>query len=128
VYNETGESVAQNAPVLFDTAGLLSGFTFTPSSTTITVETAGIYSIDFIVSGAEASQFAIFVNGSPVVGSTYGSGAGTQQNNGQMIVALSTNDTITLVNYSSNASVTLNASIGGTQINVNASILIERLG
>jgi len=40
---------------------------------------------------------------------------------------LQSNDVLTLVNHSSAAAVTLQTLAGGTQINVNASLLIERL-
>jgi hypothetical protein len=57
----------------------------------------------------------------------YGSGAGTQQDNGQVILTLSAGDVLTLVNHSSAAAVTLQTLAGGTQTNVNASLLIEKL-
>lgn len=50
---------------------------------------AGVYQIGFSVSGVEPNQFTIFVNGVPAPGSTYGSGAGTQQTTGVVMLALS---------------------------------------
>jgi len=60
-------------------------------------------------------------------GSTYGSGAGTQQNTGVTMVVLSVADVVTLVNHSSAAAVTLQTLAGGTQTNVNASLTFNRL-
>jgi len=60
--------------------------------------------------------------------SIYGSGAGTQQNNGQTTLTLAAGTTINLVNHSSAAAVTLQTLAGGTQTNVNASVRIELVG
>jgi hypothetical protein len=79
------------------------------------------------MSGVEPGQFALFLNGAEVAGSVYGSGAGTQQNNGQVIITIASADVLTLRNHSSAAAVTLQTLAGGTQINVNASILIQKL-
>jgi hypothetical protein len=69
----------------------------------------------------------MFVNGIAIPGTTYASGAGTQQNTGQAIVALAASDVLTLRNYESSAAVMLATPIGGTQASVNASIAIEKL-
>jgi hypothetical protein len=126
VYNLTAQTVAVGATVPFDSDGILVGVTH-PTPDTIQVVAGGIYEITFSLSGSEPSQFALFVNGVVIPGSIYGSGAGTQQNSGQVIVALSAGNNITLVNYSSAAAVTLASVIGGTQANVNASIIIQKL-
>ena len=62
-----------------------------------------------------------------VPGSIYGSGAGTQQNHGQVIVGLKKEDTITLVNYHSAAAVGLQSSSGGTERNVTALVTLLKL-
>jgi hypothetical protein len=128
VYNEAAESVASEADVTFDSNGSLLGFVHTAGTASIVVATTGHYRIDFSASGTEVSQFAVFVNGVVVPGSDYGSGAGTQQNNGSLIVSLTAGNSITLRNHTSSSAVTLATVIGGTQANVNASILIEQLG
>ena len=88
-----------------------------------------MYKVTYSVSGTQPSQFALFVNGILVEGSDYGSGAGTQQNNGQVIVGINAGDVLTLRNHSSAAAVSLAAAppIGGTAAAVNASILLEKL-
>jgi hypothetical protein len=62
-----------------------------------------------------------------VPGSIYGSGAGTQQNNGQVIVSLEKGNMVTLVNYHSAAAVQLVSPSGGTAENVVASITLLQL-
>jgi hypothetical protein len=114
--------------VTFDANGPLLGVIHAPGSTDITVIAAGTYLITFSTTGVEPSQFALFDNGTPIPGATYGSGAGTQQNNGQVIVTLAAGDTLTLVNSMSAAAVGLQTLAGGTATNVNASVLIEDLG
>ena len=117
------------ADVIFDMNGVLTpGITHAPVTAGIVVVSAGTYSISYTVSGVEPNQFSLFVNGAPVpFGSVYGSGAGTQPNHGQIILVLGAGDVITLRNHSSAAAVTLQTLAGGTQTNVNASILIEKL-
>ena len=127
IYNLTPQTVAVEAVVLFDSNGPLSGITHAPGSSAINIVSAGTYSVTFSVSGTEPNQFAIAVNGTPNTSTIYGSGAGTQQNTGQAILTLSAGDTLTLINHSSAAAVGLASDIGGTQANVNASVLIIRL-
>jgi hypothetical protein len=88
---------------------------------------AGTYMVTFTSSGTEPSQFALFLNGAPVPGAIYGSGAGTQQNNGQVIVMVGAGDVLTVKNHTSAAAVGLASNIGGTQQNTNASVAIEKL-
>ena len=83
--------------------------------------------ITYSVSGTEPNQFALFVNGRVLEQSVYGSGAGTQQNNGQIIVELNERESITLVNVSGDKAVGLASKIGGDKLNVNASITILKL-
>jgi hypothetical protein len=119
--------VAIEAPVLFDTNGPLSGFTHVAGTSAVEALSTGTYLIDFSVSGTQVDQFAVMDDGTVVPGSTYGSGAGTQQNDGQVIVSVTAGDLLTLVNHSSAAGIGLASTIGGTQANVNASLMIEQL-
>jgi hypothetical protein len=133
VFNTGAEVVAIEANVNFDSNGVLAGITHAPGNAGIQVSSAGDYEITFSVSGVEPSQFALFDTpgaggaATPIPGTVYGSGAGTQQDNGQVIVTLGVNDTITLVNHSSAAAVTLQTLAGGTQTTVNSSVVIKKL-
>jgi hypothetical protein len=122
--------VAIEADVTFNKNGLLTaGITHTLGTAGIALVNAGDYKVTFSVSGTEVSQMALFVNGTTLVpGTIYGSGAGTQQNTGQAIVAFAAGDVLTVRNHSSSAAVGLATPIGGTQANANASIAIEKLG
>jgi len=128
IYNTGAQVVAIGSPVTFDTNGVLSGLIHAPGTSQITVVSAGIYEVDFSVSGVEPNQFALFVNGVPDPGAIYGSGAGTQQTTGMAILQLSAGDVIELLNHSSASAVTLQTLAGGSESNVNASILIKSLG
>ena len=57
-----------------------SGSTHAPGTASITVVSFGLYEVRFSVTGVEPNQFTLFVNGTAVVGSTFGSGSGIQQN------------------------------------------------
>ncbi|HEX3840997.1 MAG TPA: hypothetical protein VHU85_09430 [Acidimicrobiales bacterium] len=101
VYSLGAQVVAIEAPVAFDSNGPLSGFTHTAGNSGIGVVAGGTYLVKVSVSGVEPSQFALFDNGAPIPGTTFKSGAGTQQNDGQAIVTLAAGDVLTLVNHSS---------------------------
>lgn len=127
VYNTGAQVAAVEAPVLFDTNGELFGFNHVPGTASITVVSFGLYEVRFSVTGVEPNQFTLFVNGTAVVGSTFGSGSGIQQNTGEMVLYLTAGDVLTLVNHTSAAPVTLQTLAGGTQANVNASLNIRGL-
>jgi pSer/pThr/pTyr-binding forkhead associated (FHA) protein len=97
-------------------------------TSSISIGTAGDYAIWFTVSGVEPNQFTLFINASPVSGSTFGSGAGTQTNSGMVIITAAAGDVLQLGNHTSAAAVTLQTHAGGTQTNSNASILIQKIG
>jgi hypothetical protein len=127
-YNVAAQVVAIEADVIFSNNGPIAGFAHAPGTTTIVATVAGDYDVEFSVSGVEPAQFALMVNGVAVAGGIYGSGAGTQQDNGHAIVHLGVADTLTLRNHSSAAAVTLQTLAGGTQTNVNAALIIELAG
>jgi hypothetical protein len=130
VFNLSAQVVPLETAVTFDSNGLgTPGITHAPGKSGITLADPGDYKVTFSVSGAEPCQFALFVNGVAVTESVYGSGAGTQQDNGQVILAVNAGDVVTLVNHTSAAAVTLAAAppIGGTAAAVNASIILEKL-
>jgi hypothetical protein len=128
IYNLGTQSVAIDANVNFDSNGDLSGFTHTAGTTGLAVASAGEYRVDFSVTADEPNQFTLMDNGLAVPGSTYGSGAGTQQNDGQVVLHLAAGDVLTLENHASAAAVTLQTLAGGTETNVNASLTAEQLG
>lgn len=129
--NKSNQSVAVvttpgTGAVTFDTNTVLgTGFTHTVGQAGLTVVNAGTYKFIFDVSGAEPNQFQIYVNNVAVPGTTFGSGAGTQQNTGFGLLTLAAGDVVTLVNSVSASAITLAAStpIGGTNVdNSNASL------
>lgn len=128
IYNLDAQTVAIEDDVEFSTNGSLTpDITHAPGSNAVNFSIPGIYSVTYSVSGVEPNQFALFLNGAEVPGTVYGSGAGTQQNTGQAVFAISAGDVLTLRNHSSAAAVTLQTLAGGTQINVNASLVIQQV-
>lgn len=128
VYNLSSQNVPVEADIIFDSnTNLTSGFVHVPGTTTINIINTGIYKVSFSVSSAEPNQFALFLNGSVLSGSIFGSGAGTQQNNGALIFSATAGDVVSLRNHSSAAAVTLASNVGGTQANVNASLIFQKL-
>ena len=124
----SAETIPVETDIILDTNGILSpGITHDLGTPQIVVSISGKYEISFSVTSVEPNQFALSLNGSLVMGTVYGSGAGTQQNNGQAIIALTTGDILTLRNQSSAAAVGLQTLAGGTHTNVNASVIIIKL-
>ena len=106
-----GPTIAPGEAVRFDTNGLsTAGFIHVPGQAEIVVADAGVYKVAFIVSAIEPNQMAVFVDGLLVPGSVYGSGDGTQQNTGEVIVSASAGDVVSLVNHGSHSAVTLQPS------------------
>jgi len=121
--------VPLNQDVIFDHNGVTTaGIIHAPNTAGILIVNAGDYKVDFSTSGVQESQFALFLDGSPVGGTTYGSGAGTQQNTGQAIITIGAGGVLSLNNHTSSAAVGLQTLAGGTQTNTNASVTIEKLG
>jgi hypothetical protein len=127
IYALIRQDVAIDAAVLFDGQSGLVNIENKAGSSDISILENGNYLVSFSVSGTQSNQFAIFVNGRVVPGSIYGSGAGTQQNNVQVIVGLVKDDKVTLVNYHSAAAVGLQSLSGGTEENVVASVTLLKL-
>ncbi|MBM7565771.1 BclA C-terminal domain-containing protein [Paenibacillus sacheonensis] len=128
VYNLLAQVVPVNADVLFDTNGILTpGITHAPGTSQIVVTVPGDYEVTFNVTAVEPNQFTLLLNGNAIAGATYGTGAGTQKNVGQVIVAIPSGGILTLRNHTSASAVTLQTLAGGTEINVNASILLKKL-
>jgi BclA C-terminal domain len=120
--------VGLEADVTFDSNGVMTpGIEHVPGSAGIKVVEAGTYELTFSVSGTEPSQMAIFLNGTLVPGTIYGSGAGTQQSTGQAIFTVPAGAVLTVRNHTSSAAVGLATPIGGTQASSNASVVIEKL-
>ena len=127
IYNQSAQFVPLEADVVFDSIGPMSGFVHTPSTSMVLTNISGAYDISWIVACVQPNQFALFVNGGPVAGSVFGSGLGTQQNNGEVIIVLSAGDVLTLRNHSSIEKVILQTMAGGAQSNVNAAMIIRQL-
>lgn len=126
VFNTSAQVVPIESDVAFDTNGILNGFTHTPGTSSLQVTEAGVYAVRFGVSSVEPNQIALFVNGASATAS-FGSGAGTQQNHGEVLLNLTAGAVLTLRNHSSAAAFTLQTLAGGTQANVNAWMLVEKV-
>jgi len=128
IYNLGDQTVAVEANILFSSNGVMSsGITHTAGSDTIALVNAGDYAIWFNVTGVETNQFALYQGINIVPGSLYGSGAGTQSNPGMVIITALAGDLLTLKNQSSASAVGLQNLAGGSQTNVNVSVLIQKI-
>jgi hypothetical protein len=117
--------------------GSTSSSTINYSSTTqeITIDTAGLYDIKFVVAAQNANQVTLFLNNSPVSGGTYGIDTGNSTNYGHVLVSVPADGKIALKNYRTQAAsgnIVLRYDPGGSTsvdpVAINASILIEKIG
>ena len=127
VYSTSDQVVPLEGDVVFNSNGPTSTIGHIPGTSGITIVNAGLYLVTFSLSVVEPNQFAVFQNGFPVNNSTYGSGAGTQQNTGHVLMFCSPGDVITLRNHTSSSAVTLQVFAGGTRANVNASMTLVKI-
>ncbi len=128
IYQSTAQIVPLETDITFDTNGTVFGaISHTVGDAGITINTTGNYKIIFSVTGQQANQFALFVNGALFAGTIYGSNSTDQQNTGFAIIPVAAPITLTLRNHTSSTSVSLETLAGGTEANITASILIQRL-
>lgn len=133
-YNLTvSGTVAIGAPFPFSTDGpFTAGFLHTASpvyatSAPITVVNAGVYSVQYSVTVAEARQIALYVNGVVNLSTIYGQATGTAVTTAQAIISIPAGALLTLRNHLSAAALTLVTPSGGTAANATNSLLIKRL-
>jgi hypothetical protein len=129
IYNtESILNITPEADVPFSTNGEIVGaIAHTPGSSEILINNSGVYEITFSISPDQPNQFALFLNGTLVPGSIYGINATNIYNVGRAIVSITAPAILTLRNHTSFTAVNLHTRIGGTQLNVNASIRIIKL-
>lgn len=127
IYNTQYQTCGIEDDISFSNNGFFTGISHAPGTQQIHFEITGLYKVFFSVAAYEPNQFAIVINGVPVLGGVYGSAGGTDQNNGMVIISINAGDIMTLRNHLSYTSIGLNPLAGGNATNVNASILIEQL-
>lgn len=128
----TGTIAANDGKALFfnSSTNNTSGLTTVAGSGDIVVGVGagGVYEINYNVSGAEPNAFAIFINGVKAAGSVYGSGAGTQQNDGFALLALIAGDVVSLRSDNAPAAITLQLAGTTDTDQIVTSIMFKRLG
>ncbi len=129
IFNFLSQTITAEKNIAFSNNGIItSGISHTPGTDVISLINAGQYLIYFYVLGVRTNQFTIYHNNSPVLGSTYSSMSATQPIQGMVIITASAGDYIVLKNSSSATAVMLKSSADGILSNVNASILIQKIG
>jgi len=136
VYNTTSRVLVGGGGVVgniveFDTLGAITpGFNFVNAQQLITVDFTGTYLVEFTVLVPSAAQFSLLLGGSALIfpQSVYGSSVpdGVSTIFGQAIITLNANEGVSLLN-TSNGSITLPTNVGGSEVTINASLIIQRL-
>ncbi len=101
IYNTSGQTIAAESPVRYDTLGISQGITFVPGTSNIIFNNAGVYSVTFYIQtgGETDNQFAIYINGSISPQSkTYAVFfINPLPNSGYAIITVNTGDVLTIV-------------------------------
>jgi len=120
VYNTAPETVPAFTPVTFNSAGVLTGFSFTPGTTTITCTIPGTYQFTYTVSPAVGiiPDFYLTQNGGEIPGSNYTQLAGTELV-GICNATLAVGDTITLFNNSIVPAILISTGPSNASISIN---------
>jgi hypothetical protein len=103
------------------------GITHVAGTAGIIFAIPGTYKVTFVISANSANQISVFINGVAAAGGTYGAADGSDQTSGQTILTVSPGDVLTVRNHTSLGTVVLADHSGGTNLTVDASVLIERL-
>lgn len=131
VADVTGTIAANNGKALFHTPSSNNVLNITTVADSgdinMGVGSAGTYKITWSLSAAEPGAMAVFINGAKAAGSVYGSGAGTQQNNGQTLLLLSDGDVVSLRTDNCPAALTLQLAGTTDTAMIVASILLEKI-
>ena len=128
IYNTTAQFVTNGNAIAFGNNGpLSSNITHIPGSSFIFVNVSGVYKIEFMVTGQQTNQFSVYQNGVAVTGGRYGSPTANTLNAGMVIINVVAGDVIQINCTGSASSINLNANTGGSQVAVNASIMIQKL-
>lgn len=128
IYNTDNQTILVNDAIPFSKNGALHGIIHDIDTESIIIENAGIYAVWYTVSGIESGQFTLFKNQTPVPGSTYGTRVQDNQITGFVIINAAAGDQVTLRNYESAGSVSLDNAAGGAQTSVSASVMILKIG
>ena len=128
IYNTGSQSIPTEGDIPFSTNGALLGITHSVGTGPITIENEGTYAVWFIINGEVANQFALFQNGVVVPGSIYGTVGTSESNAGMTMISAAAGDILRVRNHTSIGSVILDNTVGGSQTNISASIMIIRIG
>lgn len=130
VTDVVGTIAANNDKMLFyhGASSNTAGFASTLPSGDVTISDAGVYEVNWGVSGVEPNAFGLF-NGNNLISSTIeGSGAGTQQNKGSAIITVLAGAIISLRTVNCAAAITL-ALAGTTNVSQNVgTISFKKIG
>jgi len=104
IYNVSDATVTEGSPILFDSNGVMSGFIHTAGTADIIVGNAGIYLVNYTVSGggtATSDSLFMLTDNSvpiPVTGIELGLDDGTVKNSWEGLLSLGNGDVLTVVN------------------------------
>ncbi|MFK4354564.1 hypothetical protein ABH964_003911 [Bacillus sp. RC92] len=131
-FDTTNQSVAVGGNVTFNTNGPIVGTALTHIAGTgnIIINTLGIYVAEFQLASSRENQFSLELNGTPIAGGRYGTGAPHTLNQGTAaFIVTVVPSTLTLINNISSAgTITLSNNEGGSLTTVSASMSIFQVG
>jgi hypothetical protein len=127
-YSTLLQTVAVDAPVVYDKNQYVNGLTHTLGTGDITVSKDGIYVFVFIVNTTQACQFTLFVNGVPEQTTTAGINKGANILQLRQQLELKAGDIVSVRNHVSAAgTITISQNAGGTLTGNNVEFIVSRI-
>jgi hypothetical protein len=117
------QSVAVEAPVLFDLQKEVNCLCLQPNSSDVKINEEGIYKVLFIGATNVACQFAIFVNGVSHDSTINGVNGGAGQVSIHALLKFNKGDLVSVVNHTSGSAVDITTNPGG--VLAGNSVLLE---
>lgn len=129
IYNTGNPAVDPEGNIPLPSNGILNGITHATGSDPMNIDIPGTYAVWFSATGLSVAQFALYQNSNLVPGSVYGTGAPQPAGNtGMVIVNAAAGDRLEVKSPAGTDHSAPGNAAEGLQANVNASILIMRIG
>jgi len=128
VFTSTTQSVAVDAPILFDQHQNMHNMTHVLGSGDIIVQESGYFVFDALMGLAQAAEFSVFINGVPNLTTTAGINKGANQLYLRQIIPLNAKDVVSIRNHISNVgTVVIAQNPGGSLSGIDALLMLTKI-
>jgi hypothetical protein len=128
VYSKNEHLIPTEDSVKFDVIQTMENIVYTPATGETKITDPGYYRLFFLASPETTSQFAVFVNGSPVNTTITGLNKGSSQLTISVILMLQKNDIVTINNHTSaNSHIHIPINSGGSLLGINIQLTMTKI-